>query len=87
MIAQSLSAGGADQSTLQYFSLENPRIYAAIETIRHAMVSGDALRSFLVVAAGAIVLVMLMRGRLKAAVAMGAIGAIVLLDLFTVADG
>ena len=84
MIAQSLSAGGAGQSTLQYFSLENPRIYAAIETIRHAMVSGDALRSFLVVAAGAIVLVMLMRGRLKAAVAMGAIGAIVLLDLFTV---
>lgn len=84
MIAQSLSAGGADQSTLQYFSLDNPRIYSAIETIRHAMVSGDALRSFLVVAAGAIVLVMLMRGRLKAAVAMGAIGAIVLLDLFTV---
>ncbi len=51
MISQSLSAGGADQATLQYFSLENPRIYAAVETIRTSMVSGDALRSFMIVAA------------------------------------
>lgn len=84
MISQSLSAGGADQATLQYFSLENPRIYAAVEMIRNSMVSGDALRSFMIVAAGAIVLVVCMRGRLKAGVAIGAIGAIVLLDLFTV---
>lgn len=84
MISQSLSAGGADQATLQYFSLENPRIYAAVETIRTSMVSGDALRSFMIVAAGAIVLAVCMRGRLKAGVAIGAIGAIVLLDLFTV---
>lgn len=84
MISQSLSAGGADQATLQYFSLENPRIYAAVETIRNSMVSGDALRSFMIVAAGAIVLAVCMRGRLKAGVAIGAIGAIVLLDLFTV---
>lgn len=48
------------------------------------MVSGDALRSFMIVAAGAIVLAVCMRGRLKAGVAIGAIGAIVLLDLFTV---
>ncbi|WP_290142586.1 YfhO family protein [Paramuribaculum intestinale] len=84
MISQSLSAGGADQATLQYFSLENPRIYAAVETIRTSMVSGDALRSFMIVAAGAIVLAVCMRGRLKTGVAIGAIGAIVLLDLFTV---
>ena len=84
MISQSLSAGGADQATLQYFSLENPRIYAAVETIRTSMVSGDALRSFMIVATGAIVLAVCMRGRLKAGVAIGAIGAIVLLDLFTV---
>lgn len=84
MISQSLSAGGADQTTLQYFSLENPRIYAAVETIRTSMVSGDALRSFMIVATGAIVLAVCMRGRLKAGVAIGAIGAIVLLDLFTV---
>ncbi len=84
MISQSLSAGGADQATLQYFSLENPRIYAAVETIRTSMVSGDALRSFMIVATGAIVLAVCMRGRLKAGVAIGAIGTIVLLDLFTV---
>lgn len=83
-ITQSLQANGADAATLQYFSLSNPRIYAAVEGLRHSMIEQDAMRSFLVTAAGFGVLLLYFMGKLKAGVSVGVIGAIVLGDLYMV---
>lgn len=83
-ITQSLQANGADAATLQYFSLSNPRIYAAVEGLRHSMIEQDAMRSFLVTAAGFGVLLLYFMGKLKAGVSVGVIGAIVLCDLYVI---
>ncbi|MCM1484535.1 MAG: YfhO family protein [Muribaculaceae bacterium] len=84
MISQSIAAQGADAETIRFFSLDNPRIYAAVESLRSAMVRSDAMRSFIIVAAGFGVLLLYFRRKLSAAVAVALAGVIVLADLFTV---
>lgn len=57
--------------------------YNAIESLRYSMVSSDSLRSFCIVVLGAIAIVLFWRRSIPAAAAMGAIGVIVLADLYT----
>ncbi len=85
MITGSMMQQGYDRQTVvSNFSLQSPRIYAAVEQLRYAMVERDGMRSFLVVAAGFGLIVLYMRRKLSMAVSLGGIGLIVLLDLFTV---
>lgn len=84
IITRSLAAQGYGADVQQMFSLNNPRIYDAIETLRHSMVSADALRSFLFTAAGFIVLLLFMRRKIGVAVTVTLIGFVVAGDLFTV---
>lgn len=83
-ITQSLQANGADAATLQYFSLDNPRIYAAVEGLRHSMLEADALRSFLIVAAGLGILLLYFTNKIKTAVTAALLGVIVLGDLYLI---
>lgn len=84
IITRSLAAQGYGADVQQMFSLNNPRIYDAIETLRHSMVSADALRSFLFTAAGFIVLLLFMRRKIGVAVTVTLVGLVVAGDLFTV---
>lgn len=59
-------------------------LYPAIESLRHSMVSDDAMRSFLIVAAGFGVIVLFLMGKLSQAVSIAAVGVIVFGDLFSV---
>lgn len=84
MISQSLAQQGADAAVIQQLSLNNPRIYAAVENLRHSMVAADSMRSFLIVAAGFGVLLLYFRRKLSLGVAAVGVGIIVLGDLFMV---
>ena len=84
MIAQSLAAQGFDPQQASLFSLQNPRIYNAIETLRQSMISADAMRSFLFVGAGFATLILFFYRKISAAVAVAACGLIILGDLFGV---
>lgn len=84
MITQQLLQQGYPQDAVRQFSLESPAIYSAVESLREGLVRSDALRSFIIVAAGLILLVLYMRRRLNLAVAAAGIGIIILGDLFLV---
>lgn len=84
MIAQSLAAQGFDPQQASVFSLQNPRIYNAIETLRQSMISDDAMRSFLFVSAGFATLLLFFRRKISAAIAVAMCGVIILGDLFSV---
>jgi len=83
-IAAMLSQQGADAQMLQYYSLDNPRIYQAVETLREQLVATDAMRSFLIAGAGFGILMLWMRRRLSAGVAVVLVGIIICGDLFMV---
>ncbi len=84
MIAQSLQAQGVDAATAQYFSLNNPRIYSAVESLRLSMVSDDSMRSFLIVGAGFALLMLYFRKKIGLGIAAGFIGLIICGDLYMV---
>ncbi len=69
-ITSSLVQQGYDNATARSFSLSNPDIYAAVESLRYGLLEADAMRSFIIVAVGAVVLVACMRGWLKMVPAM-----------------
>lgn len=83
-ITQQLMQQGYDGNAVRQFSLSNPTIYSAVETLRYGMVKSDALRSLLLVIAGGLVLVMMMRGRLRSLPAVGIVALLVLIDLYNV---
>ncbi len=83
-ITSSLVQQGYDNATARSFSLSNPDIYAAVESLRYGLLEADAMRSFIIVAVGAVVLVACMRGRLKMVPAVAVIGVLVLCDLYGV---
>ncbi len=83
-ITQTLRANGADAATIQYFSLDNPRIYSAVEGLRHSMLEADALRSFIIVAAGLGILLLYFTDKIKTGATAALLGLIVLGDLFLV---
>lgn len=84
LLSQSLREQNAPAEYLQVFSLNNPRIYNAIESLRTSMVQSDALRSFLIVAAGAIALFLYYKRKMGVAIAAFALGLIVVYDLVAV---
>lgn len=83
-ITSSLLQQGYDNATARSFSLSNPDIYAAVESLRYGLLEADALRSFIIVAIGGVVLAFFMRGKLKMAPAVVVIGVLVLGDLYGV---
>ncbi len=84
ILSQQLAAQGYDSAAIQSFSLSNPRIYNAVESLRHSMVKADALRSLLFLAAGGALLLLYFRRKLSAAPAVLACAALILADLYTV---
>lgn len=83
-ITASLMQQGYDAATASQFSLQNPAIYSAVETLRYGLISADALRSFLFVAFGGGILWLAMRRKLSPALGGVALAALVLTDLYLV---
>ena len=83
-LTSSLMQQGYDRQTASQFSLSNPAIYNAVESLRLGMVKADALRSLLVVAAGFVLLFFYLKGKMNAFVTAALVGAVVLVDLYTV---
>lgn len=83
-ITASLMQQGYDAATARQFSLQNPSIYSAVESLRLGLVSSDAIRSFLIVGIGAFILAAFMRRKLSAGVTVAILGVIAIADLYTV---
>lgn len=84
MLIESLVAQGYDADTVRAFSLDNPALVSAIQTLRYDMVADDAMRSFMFAAAAFAVLALYMYGKLDRWIAVAAIGVVVLGDLYAV---
>ncbi len=84
MISSQLTQQGYDAQTAALFSLQNPNIYNAVESLRHDMVSADALRSLIFVVLGGAALMLLIAGKIKAIVAGTAMAVLVAADLLPV---
>ncbi len=82
--AQYLLSQGADAQLVQMFSLNNPRIYAAVESVRSGMVESDAMRSFMIVGAGFGLLLLYFFKKLNVGVVAVLTGVVVCGDLFMV---
>ena len=83
-ITSSLMQQGYDAATARQFSLQNPAIYSAAESLRLGLVSSDALRSFLIVALGGCLLVACLRRKIGTGVTVAILGVFVLGDLYMV---
>ncbi|MCM1163300.1 MAG: YfhO family protein [Muribaculaceae bacterium] len=83
-LTQSLVQQGYDRQTTAQFSLSNPSIYSAVESLRYSLVKADALRSLLIVALGFVLLYLMVKERLKACLTVGLLSVVVLIDLFAV---
>lgn len=83
-ISQSLAAQGYDKEQITAFSLQNPHIYDAVESLRYGMVRADALRSLVFLLLAGVIIYVYMRKRLSATVAGVAVAALVLVDLYGV---
>lgn len=83
-ISQSLAAQGYDKEQIASFSLQNPHIYDAVESLRYGMVRTDALRSLVFMLLAGALLYVYMRKKLSAMVAGIGIAALVLVDLYSV---
>lgn len=84
MISSQLMSQGYDAATARSFSLANPEIYSAVETLRYGLVKADALRSLLILLVGGGLLWCYLAGHLKVLPASLLICAVVLVDLYTV---
>ncbi len=84
MITAQLSQQGYDAATVRQFSLQNPAIYSAVESLRYGLISTDAIRSFVIAGLGFVLIMLYMRRRLSAALSMTALAVIVLADLYSV---
>ncbi|MDE6301479.1 MAG: YfhO family protein [Muribaculaceae bacterium] len=87
-VAQLGAQYGYSQAEVQQmayeYSINNPEMRAAIEDLRYGMVRADGWRSFGFLAAGALLLWLALGGRLDRRVAVGALGVLVLSDLYGV---
>ncbi len=83
-ITQSLLSNGMDRQTVQMFSLNNPRIYHAIEELRYSMVEDDAMRSFIIVGSGMALLLLFFYRKISMVVTVAGIAVVVCCDLFLV---
>ncbi|WP_300968424.1 YfhO family protein, partial [uncultured Duncaniella sp.] len=83
-IMSSLVQQGYDNSTARQFSLSNPAIYSAVESLRYGLVSADALRSLLIAGIGGAFIMLFMTGRIRAVWTVAAVGVLVLADLYSI---
>ena len=88
-IAQQLTAQGYDQEIVQQASIDNPKIRNAVEELHLSLVRNDCLRSliFLVLGMGAVGIWrfnLLKNKRSSTIASVGAIGVLVLIDLYGV---
>lgn len=83
-ISYQLSQQGYPDEIIRGFSLDNPRIYAAVESLRLSMVSGDALRSFFIIGLGFIAIFMFTRKKLASKATVAILGILILADLYSV---
>ena len=88
-IAQQLAAQGYDQEIVQQASIDNPKIRNAVEELHLSLVRNDCLRSliFLVLGMGAVGIWrfnLLKNKRSSTIASVGAIGVLVLIDLYGV---
>ncbi len=88
-IAESLTMqaqqGGFDPAPyLQVLTINNPRIYQAVEHLRHSMIQADALRSFFIVALGFGLLLFYFKGKMTMPVVVVGVGIVICGDLFLV---
>lgn len=83
-VTSSLMQQGYDAATVSGFSLRNPAIYSAVESLREGLVSADALRSLLILGVGFLFLLMYMKGKVPMGATVFVIGMLVLGDLYMV---
>lgn len=83
-LTSALMQQGYDANTARSFSLVNPDIYNAVESLRYGMVKADALRSLLILLVGGVLLLFFMKGKLPKAAFVGSLVVVVLLDLYMV---
>ncbi len=84
-MGQSQGASPAEiQRYIYEFSLSNPSNINAVESLRYELVSDDALRSFLLILAAGIVLMICLAGKCGKAEVVSCIGVLILVDLFSI---
>lgn len=84
-ITMQAQQGGFDATQiLQVLTINNPRIYQAVETLRYSMVRDDSLRSFLIVALGLGFLLLYFRRKASMNLVIIVIGIVICGDLYLV---
>ncbi len=66
------------------YAQQLPTLFEAIKNVRSAMISADAIRSFIIIALGCGVLVVQKAGKISPSVATALVGIVVLIDLYSV---
>lgn len=85
MILEQMSAGGASAELLRMIDIQsNPVLYTALTATRRAMIQADALRSFIIVAAGLGILLLYLYRKLNLGVAAILVGILICGDLYLV---
>ena len=84
MLGYQLSQAGYPHEAVSMFSINNPAIASAVESLRYSMVKADSLRSliFILLAFGAVMLTA--AGRVKPWIGALAVGVLVCADLYSV---
>jgi len=83
-VSSALMQQGYDADTVRGFSLQNPVIYSAVESLREGLISADAIRSFFILGVGFVFLVLYMRRKVSVGIAFAVIGLLVLGDLYSI---
>ncbi|MCM1029615.1 MAG: YfhO family protein [Pseudoflavonifractor sp.] len=81
-LAEALAQQGATAEQAYALSLSNPTVFTAVSALREGMVRADSLRSFLIVAAGLIILFLYARQKMTAALAAILAAIVIFGDLF-----
>lgn len=84
MITKQLLAAGYSAQQAAEFSLNNPSIYSAVDQLRTSLVVNDSLRSLVVLLIGFVFILLYLREKITAVVAIAAVGLVTLVDLYTV---
>ncbi len=84
IIVRQLESQGYPADLAASFSLDNPNIFAAVTNLRQSMISSDCLRSFCYLAATFIFILLIGLKAIPHKWGLGAIGILLLLDLYTV---
>jgi hypothetical protein len=84
MIGEQLTAQGYPADAVSMFSIQNPQIAAAVQSLRYGMISSDALRSLMFIAATAAALALYMFTSVRRWVPVTIVGALAVADLYTV---